>query len=137
MHLASFVFAASTLIAAAAGKGINCQGSGQCPFCHAQTNLKEVQRACQNVPDNGQYYNGQQICCASCNDDNAQRYSVCAFVQNASGGASGKQVKAAVQQLVDHGCGLCGSAPFHNNDVSQGELTVNVVDYNSCTGVFC
>lgn len=137
MRFTSLLFIASAIITTAAGKGINCQGSGECPFCHAQTNLKELQKVCESVPDNTQYYNGQQICCVQCDEDNTEQYSVCAFVQNTKDGAPGHSVKAAIQQLVDHNCGLCGSAPFYNNDVSEGELTVNVVDYTSCHTVIC
>lgn len=117
--------------------GINCYGSGECAFCHAQTSLKELQQECSYIDDNTFYQNGQQICCTDCNDDNAQQYSVCAILQNTSNGAPGHSIKSAIQALVGHGCGLCGSAPFYNNDVWEGELTVNVMDYTSCKGIHC
>ncbi|CEJ61874.1 hypothetical protein PMG11_10390 [Penicillium brasilianum] len=137
MRLTSLPFIASVIIASVAAKGINCEGSSECPFCHPQTSLKALQQACQAVPDNQQYYNGQHICCTACDAISDEEYSVCAFVQNTKGGAPGHSIKAAIQQIVDHKCGLCGSSPLYNNDVSEGELTVNVVDYTSCDEAIC
>lgn len=135
---AVFYLTTATLVAASTQKlGINCRGSGQCPFCHAQTSLHEIQRDCiSKISDNAWFENKQRICSAACNDDNAQEYNVGVFLQNTHG-APGSSVKKAIQQLIDHGCGLCGSAPFYENDVSLGELTVNVVDYSSCHGFYC
>lgn len=120
------------------GLGINCRGSIQCPFCRAQTSLHEIQRDCiANIDDNRWYNNQERICTTPCDDDHAQEYNVGVFLQYTDHGAPGSWVKRAIQQLLDHGCGLCGSAPFFNNDVYEGEVTVNVVDYHTCKGIFC
>ncbi|KAJ2975750.1 hypothetical protein NQ176_g5350 [Zarea fungicola] len=117
--------------------GINCHGSGECSFCRAQTNLKELQQACNNIDDNTYYQNGQQICCTECDDDNTEEFSVCAILQYTSNGAPGHSIKSAIQSLIDHKCGLCGSFPFYHNDVYEGELTVNVMDYTTCNTLEC
>lgn len=57
--------------------------------------------------------------------------SVChltAFLQNVGDQRIGQpQLCGLANDIVNHGCGACGSAPLSNNDVSQGELTFNGV----------
>ncbi|KAL3963619.1 hypothetical protein ACCO45_000623 [Purpureocillium lilacinum] len=70
-----------------------------------------------------------QLACAQ-----GQYSSICAFYQN---GASGTADRAAelLQGLIDHGCSECGSNPTQpGNDVSKGELTVNIVSAPCCKG---
>lgn len=73
--------------------------------------------------------NTVQLACAQ-----GQYSSICAFYQN---GASGTANDAAgqLQGLIDHKCSQCGSIPTQpGNDVSKGELTVNIVSAPCCKG---
>ncbi|KAK3181606.1 hypothetical protein K4F52_007161 [Lecanicillium sp. MT-2017a] len=121
----------STVIATAAALGINCRGSGACNLNNAS--LKEVLTQVKQMQASGngghQYSTGVQLACAQ-----GQYASICAYYQN---GASGNADRAAqlLQGLIDHGCSQCGSNPTEpGNDVSKGELTVNVVSNPCCKG---
>lgn len=120
----------TTLIAAISGSvsalGINCRGSGLCPSDGAAGNLINLKAIVDNIGDRNRHYNtGQQIACTG---------SLCAFYQNGASGTAG-QASGLLQQLLDHGCKKCGSCPTQpGNDVSKGELTVNIVGSPSCQG---
>ncbi|ATY60847.1 Killer Kp4 SMK-core [Cordyceps militaris] len=114
-----------TFVSGAAALGINCRGSGGCTFNNAS--LREVLTQVQQIQaqGNGGHHYGTGVQLAS---------SVCAFYQN---GASGTADRAAqlLQGLIDHGCSQCGSNPTEpGNDVSKGELTVNIVSGPCCSG---
>ncbi|OAA38378.1 Killer toxin, Kp4/SMK-like, core [Metarhizium rileyi] len=121
----------ATFVATAVALGINCRGSGACNLNDAKlgdvlTQVKQIQ-----AQGNGghHYSTGVQIACAQ-----GQYSSVCAFYQN---GASGNANDAArqLQGLIDHKCSQCGSIPTQpGNDVSKGELTVNIVSAPCCKG---
>ncbi|OAQ83864.1 Killer toxin, Kp4/SMK-like, core [Purpureocillium lilacinum] len=125
------VTAFAALISGATALGINCRGSGGCTFNDAKlsdvlTQVKQIQ-----AQGNGghHYAQGVQLACAQ-----GQYSSICAFYQN---GASGTADRAAelLQGLIDHGCSECGSNPTQpGNDVSKGELTVNIVSAPCCKG---
>ncbi|KAJ6789039.1 hypothetical protein PWT90_08410 [Aphanocladium album] len=128
------MFAVATLltfVSTATALGINCRGSGACNLNSAS--LKEVLTQVRQIQAQGngghQYGSGVQLACSS-----GQYASICAFYQN---GASGTADRAAelLQGLVDHGCTQCGSNPTQpGNDVSKGELTVNIVSAPCCKG---
>ncbi|TQV90463.1 Killer toxin, Kp4/SMK-like, core [Cordyceps javanica] len=120
-----------TFVSTATALGINCRGSGACNLNDAS--LKEVLtqvRQIQAQGNGGHHYNtGVQLACSG-----GKYSSICAFYQN---GASGTADRAAelLQGLVDHGCSQCGSNPTEpGNDVSKGELTVNIVSAPCCSG---
>ncbi len=106
--------------------GINCRGSGLCPSDGAAGNLINLKAIVDGIQDRNRHYNtGQQIACTG---------SLCTYFQNGASGNAG-DASGLLQQLLDHGCKKCGSAPTQpGNDVSKGELTVNVVGSPSCQG---
>ncbi|KAI8665053.1 Kp4 domain-containing protein [Fusarium sp. Ph1] len=56
-------------------------------------------------------------------------------INGTSNGASGQEVRDAILRLKNHGCKGCGLAPFIDNDVDKGELTVNYVTSTCGDGV--
>ncbi|OAA52154.1 Killer toxin, Kp4 [Cordyceps fumosorosea ARSEF 2679] len=126
MKTATFTTLVSVLSSSVSALGINCRGSGLCPSDGAAGNLINLKAIVDGISDRNRHYNtGQQIACTG---------SLCTYFQN---GASGTASDASelLQQLRDHGCKKCGSAPTQpGNDVSKGELTVNVVGDPHCQG---
>ncbi|KAJ6789040.1 hypothetical protein PWT90_08411 [Aphanocladium album] len=122
--------AVATFLSAISGSvlalGINCRGSGFCPSDGAAGNLINLKAIVDNIQDRGRHYNtGQQIACTG---------SLCVFYQNGASGTAG-EASGQLQQLLDHGCKKCGSVPTQpGNDVSKGELTVNIVGHPNCQG---
>ncbi|KAL4886884.1 Kp4-domain-containing protein [Aspergillus karnatakaensis] len=114
-----------SLLTTTTALGINCRGSSDCGLSSAPS-MGEIVSIIEEIPDNAWYNNGEHITCiASATND----YSICAFLQN-SGGAPGSSIKTLARELQQHGCQNCGSIPLffpNDNDVSNGELTVNVV----------
>lgn len=117
--LAAFVASSSAL-------GINCRGSGFCPSDGAAGNLINLKAIVDGIQPRNRHYNtGQQIACTG---------SLCAYYQNGATG-SAEQASGLMQALLDHGCKKCGSCPTQpGNDVSKGELTVNIVSDPHCQG---
>ncbi|ATY60061.1 Killer toxin, Kp4 [Cordyceps militaris CM01] len=126
MKTATLLCLASALGGCVSGLGINCRGSGFCPSDGAAGNLINLKAIVDGIADRGRgYATGQQIACTG---------SLCAFFQNGASGTAG-QASALLQQLLDHGCKKCGSVPTQpGNDVSRGELTVNIVGDAHCQG---
>ena len=118
--LASMLLLASN----AAALGINCQGSGRCTGGNVATGLRDLIRGNDM---NRWYGNGQNIACLG---------NICAFLQNSSG-ANGARILLLAQAIVEHGCKICGSAPFANNNVNTGQLTFNYVASPGCTNRLC
>ncbi|KAK8927694.1 KP4 killer toxin [Metarhizium anisopliae] len=121
----------ATFVASAAALGINCRGSGGCTFNNAKLSdvLTQVKQIQAQGNGNHHYNTAVQLACAQ-----GQYSSICAFYQN---GASGTANDAAgqLQGLIDHKCSQCGSIPTQpGNDVSKGELTVNIVSAPCCKG---
>lgn len=82
----------------------------------------------QNLSDDALYTNanGKQIACKSCHL--TKNEGSCASLVNTGGNTiTGKMIKDAMQRLKDHGCDFCGSAPFWENDMNKGGITVNYV----------
>ena len=116
----------AALAATASALGINCRGSGLCPSDGAPGNLINLKAIVDNIAQRDRHYDtGQQIACTG---------SLCAFYQNGASGTA-DQTSTFLGQLLDHGCHKCGSVPTQGgNDVSKGELTVNVVGDPHCQG---
>lgn len=116
-----------------AALGINCRGN---PSCSLYGNFADVAPAewlrnvivglqgFNGIDESRHYKDGEHIACAG----TSLSASICAFLQKSSG-AQGATLKLAAQDLINHGCGNCGSAPLNrnNNDISLGELTFNYV----------
>lgn len=65
---------------------------------------------------------------------------ICAFTQGnnvPATGVTGDLIKRRLQDLVDHGCHVCGSVPLSgdNDPDREGILTVNYVSGLSCNGL--
>ncbi|KAM0795802.1 killer toxin, kp4 [Usnea florida] len=116
MHLTALIFAVTGTLTVVHGLGINCRGSLR---CGGSGILDAIHTAITNLPQGNTYSNGQHIAC----DGN-----ICAFYQNLQGSQTAVQAAGQVQDLINHGCTVCGSDPTNpGNDVSTGELTVNYV----------
>ncbi|KAL4908780.1 killer toxin [Aspergillus multicolor] len=115
--------------------GINCRGSSNCAAPDVPSLLDLVALIDQINPSRW-YNNGQQIACLN---ENLDMGAFCAFLQN-SGGAPASSIITLAQELRDHGCGVCGSVPLfypNDNNVDDGELTVNFVSSSCCAGSDC
>ncbi|CAK7270434.1 hypothetical protein SEPCBS119000_004087 [Sporothrix epigloea] len=125
------LLALAAYIAGASALGINCRGSGMC-LVGAQMTDVQSQIGDMIASGNGdRWFNtGDQIACAK-----GQEFdSTCAFFQKGASGTA-QQAFDHIQNLLDHGCGTCGSDPTEDgNDVSTGELTVNAVHNPCCKG---
>ncbi|KAK0344088.1 hypothetical protein LTR02_011314 [Friedmanniomyces endolithicus] len=134
--------------------GINCQGSWACSIFEIDpgaydgsgTVLQRLINAMQTVDASWQYQNGDHIACIpgsyeiNVDDDGAIGIDggICSFLQATSSGIQGGVIKGLLQNLQKHRCNACGSIPTTSqNDVGQGELTVNSVseDMNGCNGL--
>ncbi|CEJ80551.1 hypothetical protein VHEMI00727 [[Torrubiella] hemipterigena] len=122
----------AALATTAAAGGINCNGSGYCKI-NPGASLQMVHDQVGNLIAAGggdRHFNGgENIACS-----HGSMGSVCAFYQNGASG-SAKDAYKQLQDLMNHGCKLCGSIPTQpGNDVSKGELTVNYVTNPGCEG---
>ncbi|OCL14191.1 killer toxin [Glonium stellatum] len=130
--LALAVFSATTI----AAEGINCHGSANCDTAPDAPQLIDLVALIDHIDDNRFYNNGEQI---ACQNEAFFKGAVCAFTQK-SGGAPGSSIKTLAQELRDHGCSVCGSIPLffpQDNNVDDGELTVNWVGNSCCPGSNC
>ncbi|KAH6658517.1 killer toxin Kp4/SMK [Truncatella angustata] len=121
LFLATLGLATSTL-----GLGINCRGNSNCggTLC----SLTDILRQVRSLPQGNQYRPGDHI---SCCGDNAVASGLCAFVQGNfhDGTITAARAGDLLQDLVNHGCGKCGSIPIgpNNDPDANGILTVNWV----------
>ncbi|KAL5341312.1 killer toxin [Aspergillus crustosus] len=135
MHIQLALLAALTSTTEVLGLGINCRGSSNCTAPDAPDLIDLVPLIDQINPSRW-YNNGQQIAYLNENVDDG---AFCAFLQN-SGGAPASSIITLARGLRDHGCGLCGSMPLFfpdDNNVDDGELTVNFVSGSCCSGSNC
>ncbi|KAH7246685.1 killer toxin Kp4/SMK [Fusarium tricinctum] len=104
--------------------GINCRGSGLCVGNKgAITQMAGQLRA---IDSSKTFSEGQHITCVEI--DNIGEPSICLFYQQTGSRTfTVAQTQALFQQILDHGCKLCGSVPLDGGDVKNGELTVNAV----------
>ncbi|KAK6834790.1 hypothetical protein PG987_009484 [Apiospora arundinis] len=120
------LFALASLATGALSLGINCRGNSNCggTLCKLTDILSQV----RNLPQGNLYNPGDHIACCG---DKAVASGLCAFVQgNFNGQMSASRAGDLLQQLVNHGCGKCGSVPVNfpgSNDPGNGILTVNWV----------
>lgn len=131
----TLTFITTTVITAsiAAGQGINCNGSSQCGITGGRS--ADILAAVQNIDTGRTYQNGEKIACTD-----KLGVGICAFLQG-TGGITGDLIKTLVQDLVNHGCKVCGSVPVFfnsgdNNINDHGELTINwVASTDECSGL--
>ena len=124
---------AATAISNVAALGINCRGSGWCPFARDSV-AASLNNLIQGIDPDRWYSNGEWIACAQSSGDYVVEASgnigFCAFLQNTRG-TWGRIIKQLAPEIPNHGCRVCGSVPYYylqgNNDVSDGELTFNMV----------
>ncbi|KAF2850675.1 killer toxin [Plenodomus tracheiphilus IPT5] len=121
--------------------GINCRGSGRCVSC--STDIAFIQTITDQIGDDRTWKNGELIACSICQHcptcPDADRNGLCVLAQRmkADEVINGRQIKALLQGLRDHGCNRCGSNPIHpGNNVNDGELTVNFV-FKGCGEKIC
>lgn len=109
--------------------GINCRGSSNCFDGAGSSLLRDLTSVVGSHIDPNRfefYNNGEQIICEF-------ETGVCAFFQN-SGGGSGSTVNTLLNELLQHGCTVCGSIPINpGNNVANSELTVNAAG-SQCRG---
>ena len=101
--------------------GINCRGSSNCgltPKCH----LSDLILQTNDLDPNTDFAPGDHIACCGIPGGN-----ICAFVQSTDQHINAGQAVAYLEGLHEHGCEGCGSIPFQDNDVDEGQLTVNWV----------
>ncbi|KAJ5649517.1 killer toxin [Penicillium longicatenatum] len=129
MRFEHVLLAALTSTAEALALGINCRGSSNCGAPDAPELIDQI--------DPSRWYdNGEQI---ACQNEALDEGAVCAFLQN-SGGAPASSIITLARELEDHGCGVCGSIPLfypNDNNVDDGELTINFVSGSCCSGSTC
>ncbi|KAJ6789041.1 hypothetical protein PWT90_08412 [Aphanocladium album] len=142
----------SVFLSTAVALGINCRGSGICslnPGASLQVVHDQVGELVAQGGGDRRFSNGpkqwftfiqiakplaniiviEQIACS-----HGSQGSFCAFYQSGASGTA-KEAYSQLQQLLDHGCGGCGSIPTQpGNDVSKGQLTVNYVSKPCCEG---
>ncbi|KAK1238420.1 hypothetical protein MKX07_006566 [Trichoderma sp. CBMAI-0711] len=162
MRLASFVAVAIAAAQSAVGLGINCHGDTRCgmstyhdnlatprfPFLHPPTNivpgiaylsggrLSHLGTVIKKIDDTRKYENGEDIACIEIDSLNFKgpfKSTLCAWIENYDDDTvTGAAIKAAFQELLDHGCGICGAVPLLYakgvDDVNKGELNVDLVD---------
>ena len=93
----------------------NCNGSSGCGGREGNVASDLANFIIANVNPNQQFVDTQQIACKS-----VKRGFICAFLQRTGTGATGQEIKNAVQNIPNHKCRVCGSTT-----VKAGELTFN------------
>lgn len=101
-----------------AALGINCRGSFVCNTGAITCGIADLQDQVNMLDDDASFGPGEHIACCD---------HLCAFTQNTDEDIDGAYAKQLIAAVHGHGCTRCGSAPFSDNDVSEGELTVNYV----------
>ncbi|RGP81842.1 killer kp4 [Fusarium longipes] len=106
--------------------GINCRGSGLCVGNKGA--FSQLVAQVRAIDPNKTFRNGEHITCVDINNI-GNHPAICAFYQNIGDRVfSVSQTQTYLQQILDHGCKLCGSVPTDaGNNVANGQLTVNVV----------
>lgn len=136
MRFHSFIALAAATAHSAAGLGINCHGDSLCGISYLSGGrLTQFQTIFDNIFEKRIYDNGDDVGCIevhSVNFKGAFKGTYCAYVQNLDGSVSGATLKSLYTELVNYGCGICGSIPIHydkgDDDVNHGELSFNMVD---------
>ena len=125
------------------GEGINCHGSSDChdsSWAPARNVSTKITIYINSTADTRTYNAYQRIACSTWFDPDGPSGTVCAFVQNIQGMVNGSLVKKVANDIPKHGCLICGNVPLRypaSNDVSQGQLTYNIVDHPVCKEGVC
>lgn len=98
--------------------GINCRGSFACPTDLITCGIADLQDQINMLDDDAQFGPGEHVACCD---------HLCAFTQQTDQTISGAYAKQLIAAVRNHGCTRCGSAPFSDNNVAEGELKVNFV----------
>ena len=102
--------------------GINCKGSSFCGGGHVGT-FALLATYLDLIDDKDHFSDGDHIVCSTS--------LICVFPQYTTFGISGAEVKKLFKELTKFECDVCGSIPTGyfdgNDDLSDGELTVNYV----------
>ncbi len=116
----------AALASTTAALGINCRGSGLCASNKGL--LGEAQAQLRGMDQNKRFTDGQHVTCVQ-SSVTIGNPSLCIFYQKTNGRSwTVGQTVQYVQDLLDHGCGACGSVPTDpGNNVNNGELTANMV----------
>ncbi|KAF4447821.1 killer toxin, Kp4 [Fusarium austroafricanum] len=122
----SALFALAATVGLSDALGINCRGSGLCVGNKGA--LGQLIAQVRAIDPNKTFRNGEHVSCVDINNI-GNHPAICAFYQNIGDRSfSLSQTQTFLQQIVDHGCKLCGSVPTDpGNNVANGQLTVNVV----------
>ncbi|KAH7186243.1 killer toxin Kp4/SMK [Fusarium flagelliforme] len=104
--------------------GINCRGSGLCVGNKGA--ITQMAGQLRVIDSSKTFSAGEHITCVEI--DNIGDPSICLFYQQTGDlRFTVAETQALFQQILDHGCKLCGSVPLDGRDVKNGELTVNAV----------
>lgn len=136
MRFNNFIALAAATAQSAAGLGINCNGDTLCGISYMTGGrLTQFQSIFDNIFEKRIYDNGDDIGCTEMthlNFKGAFKGVYCAYIQNLDGSVDGATLKSLYTELVNYGCGICGSIPIHyakgDDDVNHGELSFNMVD---------
>lgn len=113
MQPITLLAAALSLATGTYSLGINCQGNSNCggTLC----SLTDILASVKALPQNNLYNPGDHIACCG---DSALASGICAFVQGDfhDGQISASTAAGLLQDLVNHGCGKCGSVPIGPNN---------------------
>ncbi|GKU16525.1 unnamed protein product [Fusarium langsethiae] len=126
MMFKSALLALAATVGLSDALGINCRGSGLCVGNKGA--LSQLIAQVRAIDPSKTFSNGEHISCVDINNI-GNHPAICAFYQNIGDRTfSLSQTQTFLQQIVDHGCKLCGSVPTDpGNNVANGQLTVNAV----------
>ncbi|KAI9715135.1 MAG: hypothetical protein M1812_006114 [Candelaria pacifica] len=132
--LLATVFLTLNALTPIVAEGINCKGNSGCSFNGiGEGNTPTFMLGLlKPVSDSTVYPPGYMIGCAGKFGGSA----LCMFTQSTTKSSTAGELKLVLQDLINHGCGHCGSAPLIRdinpatgksyNDISTGMLTINV-----------
>ncbi|KAI9710424.1 MAG: hypothetical protein M1812_007460 [Candelaria pacifica] len=134
--LLSTVLLLGTSITPTIAEGINCHGNSGCQFNGMGVSGSAAhyfKGFVDTAPAQTMYPPGYQIACEGSYAGSA----LCLYTQATTKKYSAAELSVVLQDLNDHGCDKCGSAPLDRtvNDVSKGMLTINVTKNPSCDGL--
>ncbi|KAL6871756.1 killer toxin [Trichoderma longibrachiatum] len=136
MRFASFIAVAIAAANSAVGLGINCHGDTKCGIAYLSGGrLSQLGTVIKKIDDTRKYENGDDIACVEIDSVNFKgpfKSTLCAWIENYDDTVTGAEIKAAFQELLDHGCAICGAVPLLYakgvDDINKGELNVDLVD---------
>ena len=146
-YFSFFALLASTLSGYTLAETTNCKSNIK-NACETFTNpnqstelIKQLFLQVATVDDNRLYQNNELIACVDgalvSGSNVVENQSLCAFLQNVSGGITGREIKVFSNQLIAFGCKACGSIPTSSLNVADGELTFGVIQRGTQNDVPC